>query len=244
MDSIWTKTVDLPKFPALQGEVKTDVLIIGGGMAGLYLQANEAAIRTYEKLAKYIACDFERKNNYVYSVNDRRKLEKEMKALENLGFPVVLSECVNLPLDTVGAVGFENQAQFHPLKFVAGLAKHLDIYEQTYVKELKLHRAVTERGDIVFDKVIIATHFPMDNKHGMYFLKLYQHRSYAIAYEGAANVEGMYVDEAMNGMSFRNAGKLLLVGGGDHRTGKQGGCWKEIETFAGWTYPGAKEVTR
>jgi glycine/D-amino acid oxidase-like deaminating enzyme len=103
---------------------------------------------------------------------------------------------------------------------------------------------VTEKGDIVFDKVIFATHFPIDNKHGMYFMKLYQHRSYVIAYEQAADVKGMYVDEAMNGMSFRNFGNLLLIGGGDHRTGKKGGCWKEIENFAGQVYPNAKEVTR
>ena len=31
MDSIWTKTVNLPHFPVLKGDKKTDVLIIGGG---------------------------------------------------------------------------------------------------------------------------------------------------------------------------------------------------------------------
>ena len=35
MDSIWTKTVTMPSFPALEGDIKTDVLIIGGGMAGI-----------------------------------------------------------------------------------------------------------------------------------------------------------------------------------------------------------------
>ena len=35
MDSIWTKTVDMQTFPTLEGDVKTDVLIIGGGMAGI-----------------------------------------------------------------------------------------------------------------------------------------------------------------------------------------------------------------
>ena len=299
MDSIWTKTVKMPAFPALEGDVKTDVLIIGGGMAGIlcahflqeqgvdyvlaegrticsgvtknttakitsqhgllydkltkqrgsdvaamYLHANEAAIERYAALAKYIDCDFERKTNYVYSLQDKGKIEKEMKALERLGFHSIFSECGELAFLVAGAVGFEQQAQFHPLKFVSEVAKNLHIYEHTYVKELKPHRAVTERGEIAFDKLIIATHFPMDNKHGMYFLKLYQHRSYAIAYERAADVKGMYVDEAMNGMSFRNVGELLLIGGGDHRTGKQGGCWKEIEDFASQTYPEAKKVTK
>ena len=299
MDSIWTKTVDMQTFPTLEGDVKTDVLIIGGGMAGIlcahflqeqgvdyvltegrticsgvtknttakitsqhgliyqklqkqrgnevaamYLNANEAALERYANLAKNIDCDFERKTNYVYSLQDKRKIEKEIKTLESLGFHSVFSECGELPFSAAGAVGFEHQAQFHPLKFVAGIARGKHIYEHTYVKELKPHRAVTEKGDIVFDKVIFATHFPIDNKHGMYFLKLYQHRSYVIAYGQAADVKGMYVDEAMNGMSFRNFGKLLLIGGGDHRTGKQGGCWKEIESFAGQVYPNAKEVTR
>ncbi len=35
MASIWTKNVNLPHFPVLKGDKKTDVLIIGGGMAGL-----------------------------------------------------------------------------------------------------------------------------------------------------------------------------------------------------------------
>ena len=35
MDSIWTQTAQLPRFPPLQSDLKSDVLIIGGGMAGL-----------------------------------------------------------------------------------------------------------------------------------------------------------------------------------------------------------------
>ena len=35
MDSVWTKTTQLPQFEPLSEDIKTDVLIIGGGMAGL-----------------------------------------------------------------------------------------------------------------------------------------------------------------------------------------------------------------
>lgn len=35
MDSVWTKTVRMPEFPDLNGDIKTDVLIIGGGAAGI-----------------------------------------------------------------------------------------------------------------------------------------------------------------------------------------------------------------
>ena len=48
---------------------------------------------------------------------------------------------------------------------------------------------------------------------------------------------GMYVDEAQEGMSFRNARDLLLVGGGGHRTGKRGGAWRELREFARRYYP-------
>ncbi len=71
-------------------------------------------------------------------------------------------------------------------------------------------------------------------------MKLYQHRSYVLALENAVNVQGMYVDEADAGLSFRNYDKYLLLGGGDHRTGKQGGGWRELHDFARAHYPQAQ----
>ena len=53
------------------------------------------------------------------------------------------------------------------------------------------------------------------------------------------SVGGMYVDEAAEGLSFRNAQGMLLLGGGSHRTGKQGGGWRELEAFAKRHYPRA-----
>ena len=73
---------------------------------------------------------------------------------------------------------------------------------------------------------------------------MYQHRSYVIAYKNAAQINGMYVDESDKGMSFRNYGDLLIIGGGGHRTGKQGGSFKEIENFAKLHYTEAKEQYR
>ena len=46
----------------------------------------------------------------------------------------------------------------------------------------------------------------------------------------------------MCGMSFRNYKDYLLVGGGDHRTGKKGGNWQELRDFAGKYYPSAREA--
>lgn len=296
MRSLWKATASLPEFPELVGDVRTDVLIIGGGIAGIltayllhekgvkyvlvekgricsgttgnttakitfqhgliydkilksdgteaarkYLAANRAAFDKYAELCGKTDCDYEIKDNYVYSTDDRRKLEKEVEALEKIGYIADLCENVPLPVKTVGAVKFPDQAQFNPLKFLSSVAKGLNIYENTFVREMRGNTAVTDKGKIRADTVIAATHFPFINKHGSYFLKLYQHRSYVIALENAQDVNGMYVDECDTGLSFRNYEGLLLLGGGGHRTGKKGGNWAELRAFAAKKYPDSRE---
>jgi len=299
MDSIWTQTARLPPFDPLQTDLKTQVLIIGGGMAGLlcayrlaqagvdyalveadrigcgitknttakltsqhgliyrklirtfgaakarlYLEANQAALEEYRSLCRTIDCEFLEKDAYVYSTGSRRKIDEELEALDKLGFPAAFSAQLPLPFPVAGAVRFDRQAQFHPLKFIAALAPGLRIFERTAVLELMPGRAVTTGGTISAEKMILATHFPILNKHGGYFLKLYQHRSYVLALENAPDVQGMYVDEAEKGLSFRNYSGLLLLGGGSHRTGKQGGNWRELEAFARRHYPNARIKAR
>ena len=296
MKSVWQDVSSVPNFPALDKDVRTDVLIIGGGIAGVltaymleekgidyilvekgrlftgvthnttakitfqhgliydkimksygveaarkYLLANKSALERYKKMSQEIECDFEIKDNYVYSINDREKLEKELDSLQKIGCDASFCESVPLPIDTVGAVCFTEQAQFNPLKFLSEAAGPLNIYENTFVREMQGTTAVTDKCKIHADKVIVTTHFPFINKHGSYFIKLYQHRSYVIALENAQDVDGMYVDEAQKGLSFRNYGNLLLLGGGDHRTGKKGGNWAQLREFTREHYPDARE---
>ena len=177
MESLWEQTWEQPEFPAQDGDKNTDVLIIGGGMAGVlcayqlhcagvpyvlveaeticsgitknttakitsqhgliydklisrfgierakqYLTANEAALQTYRELCRKIDCGFEEKAAYTYSLDDRRKIERELNALEKLGFPAEFVDKLPLPFHVAGAVRFPNQAQFHPLQFVSGIA--------------------------------------------------------------------------------------------------------------------------
>lgn len=171
----------------------------------------------------------------------RRKIERELAALEMLGFHGSFTSQLPLPFPVAGAVQYPGQAQFHPLKFMAAVSRDLRIYEHTPVRKLVGTTALTDHGRVTAEKIIVATHFPFWNRHGSYFIKLYQHRSYVIALENAPYVDGMYVDEAQKGMSFRNYGDLLLIGGGDHRTGKKGGNWQELRDFARRYYPNAVE---
>lgn len=215
---------------------------MGAEKTKMYLDANQSAVRKYFEICKEIECDFETKKSYVYSVDNRKKIEKEAEALRKIGFTPIVADEAELPVRTAGAVGFEHQAQFHPLKFIKGIVNGLKIYEHTFVKEFMEKTAVTESGRITFHKLIFATHFPIDNKHGLYFLKMYQHRSYVLALENAGQIKGMYVDEAAKGFSFRNYDKYLLLGGGSHRTGKKGGGWQELRSFAKQHYPASREV--
>lgn len=299
MSSVWSETSKIQNFAHLNKEINTDVLIIGGGMAGIlcaymlaqsgvnyvlveadticsgitknttakitsqhgliydklirqfgiekarmYLEANEAALEKYRGLFQNINCDFETKDAFVYSLDHKKKVENELIALDKIGFHAEFCDKLPLPFSVAGAVKFKNQAQFNPLKFVSAIAQGLNIYEKTTVRELLDHTAVTDHGKIVADKIIVTTHFPFINKHGSYFLKMYQHRSYVLALENAPDVDGMYVDEAEKGMSFRNYDHMLLIGGGDHRTGKQGGNWQELSDFARRHYPNANEKYR
>ncbi len=301
MSSVWSATASLPHFPSLKEDLSVDVLVIGGGMAGLlcawrlsragvncalleaeeigggitknttakitsqhgliyhqimkrcgaekarlYLDANEKALDAFRRLCSKdeIPCDFEEKPSYTYSLQNPRVIEQELSALESIGFSAEFAEALPLPFSVAGAVCFPRQAQFHPLKFIASIAEGLPVYEHSKVTELAPHRAVTKEAVVHADQIIIATHFPMLNKHGSYFLKQYQHRSYVIALtpdspNHSLDVNGMYVDEDKKGLSFRNYGNRLLLGGGSHRTGKQGGNWAQLEQFASAAYPSA-----
>ncbi|MGN0298536.1 MAG: FAD-dependent oxidoreductase [Lachnospiraceae bacterium] len=220
---------------------------VGREKAFMYLMSNQRAVERYRSLSEEIDCDFEEKKAGVYSCNNRQIIEREVQAINSLGFPAEFAEGLPLPMDISGAVLFSNQAQFHPLKFLTEMTAKLNplnLYEHTCVSKIDGHIAYTENGAITADKIIVATHFPFLNKRGSYFLKLYQQRSYVLALENAIDVDGMYIDAEEGGFSFRNYDKLLLLGGGGHRTGKKGGNWKVLQNFAETAFPKAMEVCR
>ena len=125
-----------------------------------YWQANQEALNALRRMCSEIDCDFSEQDSFIYSQNDLPALEAEMAALDAIGCPAALVQGLPLPFPTVGAVKFLHQAQFHPLKFLAGICKNLTIYENTPVRELKKGEATTDAGRIHADAIIVATHFP------------------------------------------------------------------------------------
>ena len=138
MESVWQANTKLPEFPKLDKDVKTDVLIIGGGIAGIltayflqqnkvnyilvekdricsgttqnttakitfqhgliyqkilksggieaarkYLNANKKAFEKYAEMCSNIKCNYETRDNYVYSINDRKQIKKESAIRRN-----------------------------------------------------------------------------------------------------------------------------------------------------------------
>ena len=280
------QTAKLPQFPALQGNVRTSVLVIGGGLTGLLcahflkqagidcivaeahricggttgrttakitaqhgliydrlrLHVNLEALSQYKTLCRDIDCEFSPQDSYVYAVNGRKELDAELETLHRLGYEAQFAGNLPLPLVTNGAVKFPEQAQFHPLKFAAAIAEGQAIFENTLVREWDGHRAFCDGGGTIqAEWAIAATHFPFWNRRGGYFLKLYQERHYVLALEQVPLPDGMYVDASGKGFSFRSAGNLLLLGGGSHRTGKQGGGWDALRSFAATAYPTSHE---
>lgn len=294
MRSIWQGSTTMPSFPALDGDKKCDVLIIGGGIAGilcaymlekqgidyilvesdvicnkttanttakitslhgfiygrllkefnrdiakLYYEANEDAISKYKKLCKNIDCDFVECDSYIYTFDNKNKLENEFNALEKIGIDCELVSCPELPFDTLGAIKFKNQASFNPLKFLKEISKDLNIYENTHIDKIKGTTAYTEQYRIDAKKIVFATHFPFMDKHGLYFAKMYQEKSYALALENTKKFDGMYIDDK-GILSLRSYGDYLIFGGQKHRTGKKCDGFAKLEELANKYFPGNK----
>ena len=300
MASIWTAYAKRAEEPekTLDHDRTTEVLVIGGGMAGVlcallltragcdcilvekgrigsgatqnttakvtaqhgllydrliekrgveqarrYYEANQAAVEGLRDLARTVPCDFEDKTAYVYAESTTENLEREQAAYERLDIPHHTLDRAPVPLENSGALGMEGQAQFNPLMLLYGIVPQLDACERTFVTEVSGNTARTSRGSITARHIVFATRYPLVNIPGLYFMKLHQHRSYALALRGAPMVDGMFIGEG-GGLSFRTYRDRLLVGGGGHRTGEGPGPregYRAIRNFADTAYPQAVE---
>lgn len=203
-----------------------------------YLDANEQAIKNIKSIIdqEKIKCDFEYQNSYVYTTNkeELKAIKKEVKTIENLGFNCEYVTKIGLPFKIEGAICFKKQAQFHPLKYLNGLCKSISsrngrIYTDTTVLNVKKdgesYITFSNRFNVKSKYVVIASHYPFINFPGFYFAKMYQSTSYLIAVDTKKTLfNGMYISASDPIFSFRTANyngkKILLIGGGEHKTGQ------------------------
>lgn len=227
---------------------------MGRDTAAAYLAAGSKALNAFEHIIaeQNIDCDYEKADSYVYStaVNEIPALLQEAETITALGGKGDFVEHVEIPLKVSGAVRVKNQASFHPLRFLEGLVPEMNIFERSFVKDIKKQsggyaaEVTGESGEthrISAGQVIAATHFPMINRYGLYFLKLYQSRSYAAALSSTGlSLKGMYIGTQKNSLSFRGWRDHVILGGCGGRTGcgcaGADGLKKEAERL----FPGGK----
>ena len=218
---------------------------LGRDKAKQYAMANEAAIEAYRRLisSEQIDCSFEERNAYVYG-SDSEQLHSEAEAAASLGLPASFVRETALPFPTAGAVCFSRQTQFHPLRFLEHMARPLTVYENTPVLRVEDDRIETEKGQVRAKQIVFACHYPFVNFPGLYFARMHQERSYVLALEHAADVDGMWIGAGQGAYSFRNYGNLLLLGGGGHRCGENGagGKYKLLRQKAKAWFPDSREV--
>ena len=201
---------------------------LGITKAQKYAIANQKALEKIAEIVsnKKIDCEFHRTPLYIYTEsNDKvEEINEEITAAKKLKLPVYYADNVPLPFKTAGALMYENQAQFHPRKYLLGLAENLDgggcyIFEKTRaltINEGDIKEVITDRGSIMADNVVVTTHTPVyDPDH----LKnhLTPARSYVIGlYINGKFPDGMFIDfDPVH--TYRTTptprGKLIIVAG-------------------------------
>ena len=219
---------------------------LGEERARQYAEANQRAIEEYRNLVteRRIECDFTEAPAYLYSTAEREPLEQEFEAARLLGIDAALCDGAELPFPVAAVLRFDRQARFHPLEFLRAVAEPLEIYEQTAVQSVEENRLQTDRGTVTAQHIVFATHYPFLNVPGYYFMRMHQERSYVLALENAAQLTGMYLGVDEDGLSLRPQGNLLLLGGGNHRTGENsaGGQYRKLREAAKRYWPESREA--
>lgn len=204
--------------------------------AQLACQSMRRAIERVEEnaLRHGIDCDFSRVHGYKYTEqrSECDELEAEAEAAVRLGVPNTLVFETPLPYKTARAIRFDHQAQFHPIKYLAGLARTIPgdgsyIFEETRmldIEEGEPCRVTTDRGTIIADDVFIAANVPSSNK---FFLvtKIASYRTYAIAarVRDQFDFRNLFWDNDSPYHYIRsqmvNNNPYIIIGGEDHKTG-------------------------
>lgn len=225
---------------------------LGRERARQYASTQQKAVCTYRQIIhhEHIDCDFSNRAAILYSTQNTDFLKKETENALKLGLPASFTMETELPFAVAGAVKFDNQAQFHPLKFLYAMAEILTsqskpqdsaqpanepfiepghkrscrIYEHSQVTKIKDHTLSVQSSHGSFsvkaEHILLTSGYPIKDIPGFYFMRQHQEISYLMALDHAPSPEGMYYCCDPSGYTFRSCDGLLLFGGLGHRSGK------------------------
>jgi len=211
-------------------------------------EALEHVAETIEELG--LDCDFERRAAYTYTRDEKQapRYRDEAVAASEAGLAADFVTPEGLPFSTEGAVRVQEQAQFHPYRFLQGLAADIMardglIYEHTRVMTGDTGpqcRLKTDGGAVVTaDAVLVATGWPIFDRPEL-LARLKPRRELVVAGPIPAESDpgGMFVTPEEGTRSVRSAPldegrRLLIVTGETHQPGA-GGIEKRYQDLARW----------
>jgi glycine/D-amino acid oxidase-like deaminating enzyme len=213
------------------------IRMVGQTKAKSIWQAGEQAIDRIETIVKKekIDCEFQRCSARVCASREKdyKKLEHENRAAERLGFATTLVNNRTLPFEEYGLLEVKDQAKFHPLKFLRGLADIVatsggQIFEHSKALSLKegpggATTVKTTAGSVTAKDVIVATYAPF-NKPGTakYTRGMYSSYVFEVRLPKGIFTEGLYWDTESPYHYFRidRRGQFdrMILGGEDHRS--------------------------
>ncbi|GAB6060026.1 FAD-dependent oxidoreductase [Desulfonatronum parangueonense] len=237
--------------------------------AKIAAQSHTAAIERIGQVSseEAIDCDFERVDGYLFTSpgESKQELELELKAAHRAGLTGVelLQDSPPQGLRTGPCLRFPDQGQFHPLKYLAGLAKAIErfggrIFLQTRVTDMKGGSSAYVRTDagqtVSAASIVIATNSPIND-----IVTIHTKQAPYTTYVVAARIPRGSVQRALywdtedpyhyvriHGVTGENGEHdLLIVGGEDHKTGQfDDGTQRHarLETWARERFPMLESV--
>ncbi|MGW5849135.1 FAD-dependent oxidoreductase [Streptomyces sp. NPDC055254] len=238
----------------------------GEDTARQYAASQSSALRHVVEVAEElgISCELERRPALTYceEPDGVEALRAEAEAARSAGLSASFVTGTGLPFPVAGAVRVEDQAQFHPLKYLRGLVADIvarggRIHEGTRVTQLDDGdpcRLTTGSGATVSARhVVVATHHPVFD-HAVLATRLTQHRDLVVAgpLPAGRDPEGMYITQEGGKRSVRTApladgGRLLIVTGeaftpGEGQDTEAG--YARLEAWTGQHFPGVTTTHR
>lgn len=197
----------------------------------------------------HIDCDFEGKTAYIFALDEKqdKMLEDMIKGSKKVGIDMDFSNGIAFPVSFVRAASVPEQAQFHPVKYIKGLAEAfisfggIILEDCTCIDHQENEDGIeieTSKGRFTAKYLVYATHTPPGVN--ILHLMVAPYRSYSIAFELDEN---KYSDELIYDICepyhyYRthiiDGKKLLIAGGEDHKTGHQedtGVCFSNLENY-------------
>lgn len=199
------------------------------------VRSREAAIDLMEHAVQDLGidCDFYRTSfNLLLEHPDEKRedfLKEELEAFLEAGLQAAMNDSTGLPFHVSKAVSVQGQAQFHPLKYIRGLAAKIlhncSVYEHSPVLDFDEDKGIvkTKYGTVKADHVVMATHTPK----GVYMVQtvIAPYREQGVAFELNSGTcpQGIFwsLDEPKHSVrSFRNGSQdYVMVVGDKYKTG-------------------------